>query len=187
MEIHKLIILLLLIGMVFVSGCVGEEPEKVEGVTTTQVIPQTTTTQSSELILRVGETAKTSKLQVTVLSAEKTESYEYYSDILEEYLEEEASPGKIFILTEGEIKNVGDDRVYVSSSQLSITDSEGYKYDPELYFGDDGLEMFKELYPNQKMRGKVLSKVPEDATGLKIQYDFGDLFTGIRLATWELE
>lgn len=178
MEIHKLIIPVLLIGIVFVSGCVGEEPEKVEG---------TTTTQSSELILRVGETAKTSKLQVTVFSVEKIESYEYYSDILEDYMEEEASPGKIFILIEGEIKNVGDDRAYVGSSQLSITDSEGYKYDPELYFGDDGLEMFKELYPGQKMKGKVLFEVPEDATGLKIRYDFGGIFTGIKLATWELE
>jgi hypothetical protein len=47
--------------------------------------------------------------------------------------------------------------------------------------------MFKELYQNQKMRGKVLFEVPEDAKGLKIQYDFGSLFTKVKLASWELE
>ena len=86
-----------------------------------------------------------------------------------------------------EIKNIGSDRAYVGSSDFSMMDSEGFKYDPELYYGNDGFEMIKELYQNQKVRGKVLFEVPEDAKGLKIQYDFGSLFAGVKLASWELE
>lgn len=141
----------------------------------------------TELNLKVGETAETSKIEVTVILAKKTGYYEYYSDIFEETMIEEASPGKIFILAEIEIKNTGSNRAYVGSSEFSMTDSEGYRYDPELYYGNDGLEMFKELYQNQKMRGKVLFEVPEDTKGLKIQYDFGNLFTKVKLASWELE
>jgi hypothetical protein len=29
------------------------------------------------------------------------------------------------------------------------------------------------------------TKVPEDGKGLKIQYDFGNLFTKVKLASWE--
>jgi hypothetical protein len=44
--------------------------------------------------------------------------------------------------------------------------------------------MIKELYQNQKMKGKVLFEIPESATGLKIQYDFGNLMIGTKLASW---
>jgi len=174
----------LFITIIFIGGCISEEsPTKVP------VITQPIETQSqtpTELNLNVGETAKTSKIEVTVFSAQKTKSYDYYSDILEESLTEEVSPGNIYILIEAEIKNIGSDSAFVGSSEFSITDSEGYKYDSELYYGDDDLEMFKELYQNQKMRGKLLFKIPEDAQNLKLQYDFGNLLTGTKLASWSI-
>ena len=194
-----LIAIAAVVAVAMFAGCVEEEtPTKVPETTappteTATPIPTLTPVATptpetpTELSLKVGETAKTSKIEVTVISAKKTNHYEYYSDILKETMIEEASPGKIFILAEIEIKNIGSDRAYVGSSEFSMTDSEGYRYDPELYYGNDELEMFKELYQNQKMRGKVLFEVPEDATGLKIQYDFGSLFTKVKLASWELE
>ncbi|HID40167.1 MAG TPA: DUF4352 domain-containing protein [Calditrichaeota bacterium] len=187
------ILAILLIGVVFVSGCVSEEsPTKATTPTQPSETPETTppTTQSTtptELNLNIGETAKTSKIEVTVFSAQKTKSYDYYSDIFKETMTEEAKPGKIFILVDAEIKNVGSNSVFVGSSEFSITDSEGYKYDPALYYGDDGLEMFKELYQNQKMRGKILFEVPENAQDLKLQYNFGNLFIGTKLASWSIE
>jgi len=58
----------------------------------------------TELNLNVGETANTSKIAVTVISAIKTDHYVYYSDILKETMIEQASPGHTFVLTEMEIK-----------------------------------------------------------------------------------
>ena len=141
-----------------------------------------------ELNLAVGETAKTSKIEVTVISAQKKNSYDYYSDIFKETITQEAGPEKTYILVEAEIKNVGSDRVFVGTTDFSVTDSEGYHYDPDwLYYGDNGLDMIKELYQNQKIRGKILFEVPEDASDLEILYDFGNLFIGTELASWEIE
>jgi len=157
---------ILLIAVVFMSGCVSQEsPTKAPTATqpseTQETAPPTTQpTTPTELNLKVGEIAKTSKIEVNVISAQKVKSYDYYSDILKETMAQEASPGKTFVLIEAEIKNVGSDSAFVGSTELSITDSEGYKYDPTPYYGqsNDGLEMIKQLYQNQKMKGKVLLK-----------------------------
>lgn len=198
------LIAVLVISIVLISGCVEEETptKKVtttekEAMTTvketiskpTTTLKETTTTtikQPSELTLNVGETAKTNKIEVTVKSVEKVKHYQYYSDIVQQYYTQTAPQGKTFILADVEIKNIGNDRVFVGSSEFSVTDFEEYRYDPEMYLGEDGLDMFKELYQNQKMRGKVLFKVPDDAQKLKMQYDFGNLFTGVKLATWNI-
>lgn len=152
-----------------------------------QALENQTQTPPVELNLNIGETAKTSKVEVTVFSAKKTKSYNYYSDVFKTNVTEEAKPGKIFILVDAEIKNVGSDRIFVGASEFSITDSEGYKYDPVFYLGNDKLEDFKELFQNQKMRGKVLFEVPEKAQNLRLQYDFGNLFTGTKLASWPIK
>ena len=197
-------VILLISGLVMLSGCISEEKptKKVtttekkttntiketisEPTTTVKAVKETATTeQPSELNLKVGETATTSKIEVTVKSAKKVKEYEYYSDVLQQYYTRTAPPGKVFIIADVEIKNIGNSRAYVGASEFSVTDSEGYRYDPEYYLGEDRLDMVKELYQNQKMDGKVVFKVPKDAKGLKIQYDFGR-FTGVKLATWEI-
>ena len=176
------------------SGCVSQEsPSKAPTTTQQSETPETTPptaqpTTPAELNLNVGETAKTSKIEVTVFSAQKMQSYDYYSDIFKETMTREAKPDKTYVLVDAEIKNVGSDSAFVGSTEFSITDYEGYKYDPEvLYYGDDGLELFKELYQNQKMRGKVLFEIPENAKDLKLQYDFGNLFIGTKLASWTIQ
>jgi hypothetical protein len=183
---------LLFVILISTSGCVSEgsltkapsvnQPSETPATTPQETQPQTPT----ELNLRIGETAKTSKIEVTVYSAQKTKSYDYYSDILEEIMTEDARPGKTFILVDAEIKNVGSDSAYVGSTEFSASDSEGYRYDPAFYYGDDGLEIIKQLYQNQKMRGKLLFEVPESAQNLKLQYNFGNLFTGTKLASWSI-
>lgn len=189
----------IILASVLVLGCVEEEsPTKAPATqTTTQTTTQATTrataqeTQTpvtpTELNLKVGEIAKTSKIEVNVITAQKVKSYNYYSDILEENQIQKVSPGKIYILVEAEIKNVGSDRAYVGYTTFSITDSEGYKYDPTMYFGTDGMDAFKELYNNQKMKGKILFEIPENSQKVKLQYDFGNLFTETKLASWSIE
>ena len=68
-----------------------------------------------------------------------------------------------------------------------MQDSEGVRYDRELYAGEDALDIFQELFQGQKMKGKVIFKIPESATGLKLNYDFGNVVTGTKLATWEIK
>ncbi len=56
---------------------------------------------------------------------------------------ETAKPGKIFILADLEIKNVGSDKVF-PIGDFSVTDSEGYKYERSInymfiYVGNDRL------------------------------------------------
>ncbi len=123
---------------------------------------------------------------MTVLSVERTKAYQYYSDIFKEMMVEGAKPGKDFVIADVFIRNVGSDRVYVALGSFSLVDSNGYRYDPELYLGDDKLELLQELYPGEVIRGKILFEVPEHATGLKIRYDFGNLLTGVRLVSWEI-
>ena len=101
-----LIAVILIASIVLFTGCLEEEtPTKVEELTPT---PEATPEEElvTELNLKIGETAQTSKMEVTVISAEKTKYYVYYSDIFEETMTKEASPGKRFILTEIEIKNI---------------------------------------------------------------------------------
>jgi len=142
-------------------------------------------TSSEELSLKVGETAKTSKIEVTLLSAQKTKSYTYYVNEME--FSHEARPGNIFVLAEFEIKNIGSEREYVGFSQISLIDSEGIRYDPGIYLGQDALPALKELYKNEKTKGIVLFEIPENASGLKVRYDFGNLLVGVKLATWTIE
>lgn len=178
----------IILASVLALGCVEEEsPTKAPA--TTQATAQVTQTPATptELNLKVGEIAKTSKIEVNVITAQKVKSYTYYSDILEENQIEKVSPGKIYVLVEAEIKNVGSDRAYAGYTEFSITDSEGYKYDPTMYFGQDAMDAFKELYNNQKMKGKILFEIPESSQKVKLQYDFGNLFTETKLASWSIE
>jgi len=188
MKLHHLGIFLVLLLPVFVSGCVSEDtPTKVETTIQQGGEVTTTTVKTTEIKLKIGETAKTSKVEVTVISANVSDYYEYYSDILDEYKIKHASPGKKFLLIEAEIRNLGSKKIYVGYSDFSATDSEGYEYEPEFYYGEDKLDVLKELYPNRKIKGKVIFEVPEGATGLKVHYDFGDIITGPKLATWVIE
>ncbi len=157
----------ILLASVAVLGCVSEEsPAKAPSTQTTQAVtPIVTQTSPAELNLKVGETAKTSKIEVTVVAVQKTQSYSYLGSVSGDTYVENAKPGKIFILADAEIKNVGSDNVLASTSDFSVTDSDGYKYDSEVYMGDDGLK-FQELYSNQRTRGKILFEVPQSASGL---------------------
>ncbi len=187
---------------VFFAGCVEEEevPANVEATTPTPgvtpeeesatvQVPEPTEEDKpvADLNLELGRAAKTSKISVKVTSVTKTDHYDYYSDTLEQTTTEEASPGKVFVIADVLIKKVGGDEVYAGSSKFSMIDSEGVRYDPEPSDqGDDKLIEFEETHLNQKMRGSVLFMVPEDAKGLKIWYDFGDLSTEIESASWDV-
>jgi len=140
---------------------------------------------TEKLELKVGQSAQTTNLKVTVLSAMIEPNYWY----INLWGEEDAvlpDKGKQFVLAEVEFENIGTSRTYISGGSFSVQDSKGYRYDEGYYQGKDGLDMFKELYPNQKTKGKIVFQVPEDATGFQILYDFGNFFTNVKLASWTI-
>ena len=157
-------------------------------------VPQiTTTTESSvptEVELSVGQTATTNEKIVTVYTARKTTTYTWSGSSGYQY-PVNAKSGNTFIIIDAEIKYLGSESrstssSYVSAGDFSMSDQDGNRYDPSVYMGDDGLGYFKELYKNQKVRGKVLFEVPQNVKGLKLYYDFGNVFSGIKLASWTI-
>ncbi len=192
----KAIISVLLIGLIVLFGCTSETPtkgetnEQTDNTTTNNEMNDETngTTENNvptKIELTVGETAKTSKIEVIVKSVEKTTEYEY---CLSSYCNmETAKEGNTFLIADVEVKNVGADQIYFSVSDFSATDSEGNRYNTEVSLSEDAIEMITQLYQNQKVSGKVYFEVPENSSGLKIIYDFGNIVTGTELASWTVE
>lgn len=143
----------------------------------------------TELSLNIGETAKTSKIEVTVKSVEKTDCFEFSSDNIYEGIYMQCAPeGKTYLLVDIAVKNIGTDWLKVELNRLNAVDSFGFRYNPEGdYFGRNRLNRIQELYIDQEIEGRVIFEVPQSAKILFIQYDFGSIFTGRKLASWELE
>lgn len=154
---------------------VAQEPTK---TSTSNDIP-------SEINLAIGETAQTSVEEVTVSNAELGNSYEYYSDYLGNRVKT-APPGKKFLLIKALVRNVGANRIYANSSSFSVTDLEGNAYDTEIMSGENNFPFLQELYQNQKAEGFILFKLPAEAKNVKILYDFGDLISEVKLASWDV-
>ncbi len=137
------------------------------------------------LSVPLGEGASDGTASVIVFSAKKTNQYSYYSETVKKIQNETAPPGKIFVIVDAGIKNIGAQVLNASSSSFSITDSNGYKYDPSNY-GNGGLTM-QQLYLNQTSTGKILFVIPKESTGLRLQYNFGDFATGPKLVAWPIK
>jgi len=193
-----IILCLVIAAFVFgMSGNTGTSSQSVQPVSTyaasnprTTSYPQITqTTQSgvpTSVELAIGGTASNPDRTVTVFSAKKVPSYTWVGSSSSYKFTENAKAGYTFIIIDAEVKNIGSDRMYASSGDFSVSDSEGNRYDPEMYVGDDGLGYFKELYKSQKVRGKVVFEVPLNANNLILYYDFGNLFSGTKLASWKI-
>lgn len=128
--------------------------------------------------LAIGATAQNSEQKVTVRSANRVSSYKWGNNYTEH-----AAAGKTFIIVDLYVENIGDESFFAYSGDLSISDSENFKYEEWIYYGDGDFNSV-ELFPGQKTQGKVLFEIPTTATGLTIAYDFG--FWSPNLATWVL-
>ena len=199
MRVDRFVILVLCVAFLVVfAGCSGETPVK-EGLqqtmtpTTTPIhtpeksptptpvptptIIATTTTPTPTPIpyilkLSLGETAKTSRLKVTV-NAIKTDV------VAGDYGNIWADKNKILIIALARFENVGKDKEYAGVSDFSLADNTGRRYDPEIWSSGSGY-----LYPSE-FRDLVLGfQVPKETSKVAIKYDFGGLFE-VKLASWE--
>lgn len=143
---------------------------------------------SSQISLRVGETARTSKITVTVSDTIITDSYEYYSQAEGKMISKEAPREISFLLATVEIENVGSAEESGGTRYITAFDNQSEHYriiTP--YLGQDRLKLQPILKPGEKVEGKVLFSMPKGATGLKIAYDFSSYNTNLAVAEWEIE
>lgn len=171
--------------LVILSGCVAPESTS----TTTPIQTETPASIPTELSLRIGEPAKISGIEVTVISANKTDIIS-----ISPWLTNETEKGKLFVLADVEIKNTGNKGVKFIGNPFTMTDLAGFRQSQEYYNREDKFET-GDLYPNNTRRGKVLFKVPIEAKGLKIELnlnnlytpDFAPLPTKVKSVSWVLE
>ena len=149
----SILISILIISTLLLNGCGKKEP----GVT--KYIP------SNVLYLEVGKISSTEKIEIKLISAERIRSYPWINlDTIQEVKE-----GKIYILIEIELKNIYSENM--RCGEFYLVDDKGTRYIPGLYFGEDELEMFTELKPNEKIEGKFIFVIPETTENFKIEYD----------------
>lgn len=113
-------------------------------------VPSSTSKSGSDsttINLKMGETAKTTKREVTVYSAQKSNTYTWRGSSGNVYTEA-APAGKTYIMVNVQIKNIGSDSLYASASDFSIADPNGYKYDQKYASIDNELKS-QELFQNQ--------------------------------------
>ncbi|HEC91564.1 MAG TPA: DUF4352 domain-containing protein, partial [Candidatus Atribacteria bacterium] len=135
--------------------------------------------------MEIGETAEWTDLEVTIKSATKTDYYTwkgYSGDIYYEY----ADPGKAFVIIDVKVKYTGTSSEYVYGGNFWLVDLGGnkYDYDSATYSLEKGLESTT-LYQGQKVEGKILFEIPDDAKGLKVQFNLGTSWNPL-LAEWNL-
>jgi hypothetical protein len=174
-------VFLLLVIVVFLSGCVERQYEQPREVTTTTGPAAVTTTQPVVKTFKVGETATNGKLAVTVNSRSFSDkiTYTMTSTVMgKEYTytyDYNPKPGYKFLILDLTVENLQSDKTVTLSSllQFKVTDKDGYSYDYSIgtaYLDrkwTDG-----DLLPGQKRRGNVAFEVAADAQGIKFNFLF---------------
>ncbi len=142
----------------------------------------------SQISLRVGETARTSKITVTISDAIIADSYEYHSQAEGKTVSKKAPSGLSYLIATVEIENVGATEESGGTRYITAFDNQSEHYriiTP--YLGQDRLKLQPIIKSGEKVKGKVLFSMPKGATGLKIAYDFSSYNTNLALAEWEIE
>jgi len=196
-------ITLLVAALILLSGCISQEeppettvPTTLEPTTLETTVPRPTTTMVSTTPvivsenLKPGETASISNLEVEVESFEKMDSMLYYDIANNQPYRLKAPSGKTFLVVNAMIRNrekTGKFSPTLNISRFSVTDADGNSYSPEKFEGADLIPLSKTLNSGNEMEGRVVFKVPKDAEGLILSYDFTGLEAGAGEEKWDIE
>lgn len=176
------------------GGCIGNSaPEFTEVVPTqeiatpvptpteipTPVVTPTPIVVENQQIYTDNTSVGNGEMIITVAYISKHNAWDH------KYSRSYPADGHIYIAAIVTIKNIDNARGFYGSNDISMTDSLGYRYDPE-HCGEYELEYIQELYEGQQMQGIVLFEVPSDASGLLIQYD-ANSYGDPHLISWEVD
>lgn len=180
-------IAIIVIAVLVVSGLIFTCSKVLTPTPTTMPTPATTE------YYQVGQRAETSREMLTVVSAERTDSYIRTVSMLELMFQplevlggvrKHAAPGMVFIIIEAAVFNLGDRSLGISPRDFSLKDSEGREYP---YIGYEGHSPYPSMKvaPMRPASGKFLFEVLEGASGLEVSCVLYG--TPPVLAVWELE
>ena len=135
-----------------------------------------------EQTFKIGETAESDKLEVTVtdkLAVTVTEifltdSYEYWRVMDERWDTKQAPLGSTLMIAQVKIKNLSDTDTYTVGTWQMRGGDVGSNAPPSYYFGEDPLEYNVPLPPGQEIDGKVQFEAPKDSTGYYVKYRFSE-------------
>jgi len=160
------------------AGCASDEPDGGDGVGNQTDAPNTTegqtptentsadgtTTESREISTVVGERVDGEQLSMVVREISKTSDLGQF---------QQAEEGNVYLVVELAVKNTTQDK-YLSFSgflQTRVKDDEDYTYNQSLTSSGKMLDS-GQLAPGEVTRGNLVYEVPENATGLTLQFDF---------------
>jgi len=124
-------------------------------------------------ILKIGETNRSEvhTVALTVSEVIFVDSYEYKDYKTGELLTEEASPGMTYLILTATVEYVGTSGRNSMEGRIRfrVYDSEGTRYRFQYYLdAEEALGAVMNFYPGDKIDGRVLFEIPEEATGLVI-------------------
>jgi hypothetical protein len=145
-------------------------------------------TSSTALTANIGETVKGKELEVTLKSAETVESFNWTGGATGYEYIEYPDEGKIYIIISVKLKQIGTDSEYVYPGEFWIIDSNNYKYDCDNYgtYQMGGGLKSTTLYQNLLIEGDILFQIPNNASGLRVQYNFASFWDEPKLVEWIL-
>lgn len=135
-----------------------------------------------EKTFKIGETAEsdklevtvTDKLAVTVTEIHLTDSYDYWRVFDERWDTRQALPGTTFIIAHINIKNISTTDTYKAGTwQMRGGDIES-DVPSSSYMGEDPLETSWPIAPGEEIEGEVQFVVPKDSTGYYVKYRFSE-------------
>lgn len=127
----------------------------------------------------IGDLVEGENLHLVIENLETTSEIDEFT---------QADAGNEFLVVRLAYKNVSDEFQSVSGwLQTRVHDDEDYSYDQSLYGTGEALDG-GEIAPGEVERGDVVYEVPEDATGLSLEFDFErGLFGSLDRAAIDLE
>jgi len=131
-------------------------------------------------ILNLGEAVNNGMLEVKVLSAKK--DYGYH-DTLGFY--EDAGYGYRYLIVTVEARNIGKREVYIDPDKFVVSDENNYFYEVKIGSLIENELLFTKILPNQRIKGKLVFKIPEKAKIL-VNYNFGDMFSKPFIVSWKI-
>ena len=189
---NKILVIFLLIGVLFISGCVEETPtgqiaskETEMGepkVTTSTTVPTTTTSTTSTTttiakMKLVGETLQIENMKYKVMNV-------YTSPIVGTEMLYEQADG-IYVIITLSIENTGKESNYIAYTDFSIKDYQDRTYDVDMMgnvyldtMGVTALPSIKDLGAGLTTQGSIVFDVPKNDKGLVLEIKGPGLFSG---------
>lgn len=147
--------------------------QKTAEQTETEGTPSEQETQNASVA--VGEVVEDDSLAMVVRGVQKTTEISEF---------QEAESGNTYVVVEMAVKNKSSSEFADFSSfwQTRLKDDANHVYDQTVAVTDNPMQS-GQLAPGEVARGEVAYEVPEEASGLSMQFDFGsfDLFSFSRV------